>query len=498
MTAAPPAPPQAPGAARARPRRRRRWPWLLLVLALLIGGAVWFVLARRTGSTTAATVQTAVAQPGTVTVSVTGPGTLTASSSTVVTAVNSGTISGLPEVGDTVKQGQLLGTIRNTDYGNAVNDAQLNLERAQAQLAVQRSSQATSQASRSSSVTSARLAVQDAQTSLDSARTTLQGQQQLYAVGAVSQTDLAAAQQAVTAAQNKLTSARASLTAAQQQAQAGTQSDADNLKNQQLAVQQAQETLRQARETAGRQRVTSPLSGVVTAVNVVNGANVSENAELMTVQGTRTMLLPVQVDETEISQVQVGQLARATLDALGGQTVEGRVTKISPTATVSNNISIFTVTVQLPNPDGRLKVGMTAEAEIVIGEQSGMVVPAKAIEAVRTRNYVQVVKVAPDPQASDDAGSGVQSSSATSTVAASRLQGDPERRRVQVGLTDGNSTVVTGGLQPGETVLLPQSTRSTSGSSTSSSGTTGRGSTRGGFQRSPGGFGAPGGFPGGF
>ena len=100
--------------------------------------------------------------------------------------------------------------------------------------------------------------------------------------------------------------------------------------------------------------------------------------------------LPVQVDETEIGAVKVGQQADVTLDALGDQTFTGKVTRISPEATTESGIAYFTVTVRLPNPEGLLRPGMTAEAEVIQRQASGLIIPKKAVESVRTRSYVQL------------------------------------------------------------------------------------------------------------
>jgi HlyD family secretion protein len=128
-----------------------------------------------------------------------------------------------------------------------------------------------------------------------------------------------------------------------------------------------------------------------------------------------------------------------TLDAIDGRTFRGTVSTVSPAATVSNNIAIFTVTVKIPNPDGALRPGMSAEAEIISQElPNTLLIPKKAVETVRTRSYVQLVGA----------------------------NGQAERHRIRTGPDDGTSVAVTSGLKPGDQVLLPGGTRSTSGSST--------------------------------
>ncbi|GGJ70594.1 RND transporter [Deinococcus aquiradiocola] len=467
-----------------------------LLLLAVIGGGV--VLLRRGDAAPAVTYSTDTATEGTVSVLVNGPGTLGARLSTPYPAPLGGTVTGLPAVGTVVKAGQVVGRVHSDTTDQAVRDAELALQRAQAQLAAQGSSGATSTASRDSAVASARLNVQDAANTAASAHTTLDGQSRLYAAGAISRADLDAARTAAQSADSKLASAQASLTAALRQSSAGQASDADTLRGQQLAVQEARAALADAQATQAKETLRAPAAGLVTSVDAVNGANVAAGTSLLTVADVRAMQVPVQVDETQISQVRVGMPARATLDALDGETVEGRVTAISPTATVSNNISIFTVTVELPNPDGRLRAGMSAQTDIVIAEQGGLVISQKAVETVRTRSYVQRLPADVAAQAARD-----QPQTAAATQAggagASALQvdaaaaGKAVQTRVRTGLTDGTSIVVTGGLQEGDTVLLPQTrppgTGTFSGSSFGGGSVVGRGGT---------GSGTRGGLPGGF
>jgi HlyD family secretion protein len=150
----------------------------------------------------------------------------------------------------------------------------------------------------------------------------------------------------------------------------------------------------------------------------------------------------VQVDETEISRVKLGQRAEVTLDAITGQKFTGTVTTIAPSAQVVQNIAVFIVTVTMPNPDGQLRAGMTAEAEIISQQiENATLVPRRAVQTVRRRSYVDVLG---------------QDGKTTEPV------------RVTTGPDDGSSIVITDGLEPGQTVVLP--TRAQRGTSTTGAG----------------------------
>ena len=454
MTAAP-APVRA-----ARPVRRRVWPWVIagLLLAGGVGGVLYVRHTRAQASASAApTTTTQAAQPGTVRVSVSGPGTLEAGATRTVGADLTATVGALPAVGERVTRGQLLTTLSSSDVAQNVQTARLNLQKAQATLDAGRASQASGAANRQSSVTQAAGSVTQAQATLSDAERALSAQRQLSAIGAASTQAVADAQSAVTKAALSLQSAQASLSSARTQAQTGASSDTQTLRGNEIAVQQARQSLQTAEDAQAKLKVYAPITGVVSTVSATQGTVVTSGASILTVIDDSVLALPVQVDETQISGVGVGQTAEVTLDAFADQTFSGKVTRVSPGATQSSGISVFTATVELPNADHRLRSGMTAEAEIIQSEDRGLLVPSKAIQTVRSRSYVEV-------PAEDGA--------------------EPERVRVQTGATDGTNTVITGGLESGQEVIVPGSARRAS-SGTSSSGA--RQSQSGGQGGPPGG-----------
>ncbi|UQN09722.1 efflux RND transporter periplasmic adaptor subunit [Deinococcus sp. QL22] len=423
---------------------RKRWPWVLGAL-LLIGGVTGGVIVTRNraaqAQTATPTTQTQAVQRGVVRVSVSGPGTLEASATRTVGVSRSVTVGALPAVGERVTRGQLLTTLTSDDVQDSVKTAELNLLKARASLDATRASQASGAASRQSSVTSAESSVAQVQQTLSEARTTLNAQEQLAAIGAVSRQALDEARNAVTNAELDLKSARSSAAASRTQLSTNASSDAENLRSAQIAVQQAQASLDTAQQARTGLKVYAPITGVVSAVSATEGAVLASAAGLLTLMDDSTLELPVQVDETEIAGVKVGQPASVTLDAVDGETFSGQVVRVSPAATQSSGISVFTATVRLPNSGGVLRAGMTAEAEIVQSEDRGLIVPQKAIETVRSRSYVQV-----------------QGTEGT----------EPERVRVELGDTDGTNTVIRSGLTSGQEVVVPGTTPSPSGTTSGS------------------------------
>lgn len=414
-------------------RRFRPWPLIigLLVLTAIVAGI--FLLRRPASSTAQTKVETATATQGTFRVSVTGPGTLAAHQTVDFKPQVQGTILYLPKVGDRVSRGELIVRIDPTSYQRAVDNAQLALDKAKAQLESARASQQSGIGAQQQTVASAQAAYANAQTSLASAKTGLGAAKRIFAIGGNTQAEVNAAQNTYDQAQANLQSARVALQTAKESLPLKQSSNAQDLVNLQLAVDQANLTLKNAQQDLSNTKLYATFTGTVSAVNAQVGgvgvsASVSGSSALLTVIDDSSVDLPAQIDETEISQVRVGQRADVTLDAFSGETFGGRVTAISPSATVVQNIAVFYVTVNVPNPDRKLRAGMTAEGEIVSQEIPNAVqIPKRAVETVRTRSYVKVQK-------------------ADKTT---------EERRIRTGPDDGTNIVVAGGLQAGEVVVLP-------------------------------------------
>lgn len=430
-------------AARPAPKRRTRkvWPWIVAALLLGGGGAYWYQRSHAAPASDAPTVQTATVSQGEVKVSVSGPGTLQAASSSSVSATTGGTLTLVPTVGQNVTKGQLIAKLSSSTADTGLQNAQLALQKAQAQLASLRATQASSRAGDAQSVVSAQQSLTTAQQSLATTQQTASNQQKIYAVGGVSAQDLETARLAAQSAQSALNTAEQALSSARAQQSAKAASAQQDLSGSELAVQQARVSLQDAVTTQAGVKLYAPMSGTVATVPVSSGQAVTGSSVGGTVIATlidaSQIDLPVQIDETEIGAVKMGQAAAVTLDAVDGQTFNGKVIRISPQATTDSGIAYFTVTVELPNPDGTLRPGMTAEAEIIQSQDQGLTIPKKAVEAVRTRSYVQL----------QNAG------------------GAAERTRVRTGADDGTNIIVTEGLKAGDVVQLPAGTVSSASGS---------------------------------
>jgi multidrug efflux pump subunit AcrA (membrane-fusion protein) len=159
------------------------------------------------------------------------------------------------------------------------------------------------------------------------------------------------------------------------------------------------------------------------------------------------------VSESDIGSVQVGDDASITFSALrsatggntsAGTTLQGTVTQVDPTSTVSSNVVQYGVTMTINDPPANLRLGQTGNATITTASKDNVVaVPTAAITAVGPLKTVTV-----------------KEGTSRKTVT------------VETGLVGGNLTEIVSGVDAGDVLFLPSST-------------TGAGATSGGIPGAP-------------
>jgi len=111
-----------------------------------------------------------------------------------------------------------------------------------------------------------------------------------------------------------------------------------------------------------RARIVAPFGGRIGDLQVFESQYVTAGAELMRLVDIDPIRVEIGVLEREIGMLSPGRVARVTFTAFPGEVFEGRISSINPI--VNPEEKSARVTVVLPNPDGRIKPGMYAEAEL--------------------------------------------------------------------------------------------------------------------------------------
>ncbi len=145
------------------------------------------------------------------------------------------------------------------------------------------------------------------------------------------------------------------------------------------SVLRARASSEMALDALSKTEYTSPIDGIVTALNVeagemaVVGTMNNPGTVLLTVEDMSTLLVRVTMVESEVVDVSPGMRAEITLDALPDTTFEGTVTGVglasTTTSLTSGDVAEYEVTVELMNPDSRLRSGMSASVEIITAEK---------------------------------------------------------------------------------------------------------------------------------
>ena len=171
------------------------------------------------------------------------------------------------------------------------------------------------------------------------------------------------------------------------------------------AIQSAAETLRSAelnmnnlQEAMNNYTVTSPISGTIIEKNAKAGDALTAGADLCTIYDLSYLVMVINVDELQVSNVSVGQSVQVTADAVPDKTYTGTVTRVSMKGSSNGGTTTYPVTVRIDETEG-LRPGMNANAEIVIAEAgNALAVPNAAI--VRG-GYVLVTKDSPSAANAD-------------------------------------------------------------------------------------------------
>jgi HlyD family secretion protein len=138
-------------------------------------------------------------------------------------------------------------------------------------------------------------------------------------------------------------------------------------------VKQAQASLDQALLNLSNTKITSPIDGVVVGRQVDVGQTVAASFQaptLFTIARDLTkMQLLTNIDEADIGGIEDGQPASFTVDAFPDEPFRGKVSQVRLSPTTVQNVVTYPVVIEVDNPEGKLKPGMTANVTIPVEER---------------------------------------------------------------------------------------------------------------------------------
>jgi macrolide-specific efflux system membrane fusion protein len=390
---------------------------------LLLIAAIYAMLHRQAAESAA--YATAPATIGDIEDSVTALGNLQPRDYVDVGAQATGQLKKLyVDIGSTVKQGQLLAEIDPQVASAKVAQDEGNLANLKAQLA-------------------------DREAQLSLASSNFARQKRLKIADATSKADYDAAKQSAGSAAAEVNALKGQIAAAQ------SQLDGDKV-------------------TLGYTKIYAPMSGTVVSISIKQGQtinSVQQEPTILRIADLKTMTVWTQVSEADVPKLKLGMAAYFTTLGNPDKRWYGRLAKIQPMATITNNVVLYTATFDVANSDNELMTQMTAQVFFVTASAHDVVtVPISALHKGRGRAGGRIGSWAPkqeqDPAAQSSAaryeglrasrqadGAGGRGSSKRYWVAVMRPDGSIERRFVRVGVINRVSAEILSGIRPGESVV---------------------------------------------
>lgn len=158
-----------------------------------------------------------------------------------------------------------------------------------------------------------------------------------------------------------------------------------------ISVAQNRVTLAQA--ALNQASLTAPFSGAITEIRVMTGDMVSQGEIAFRIDDLSELYVDLQVSEIDFTLIQVGQPVSITFDAIPDKGYNGEVTSIGLVGSLDQGAVYFPVTVRLTDPDQEVKSGMTAVANLIIGEVEDVLqVPNRAIQTQNGNRFVNVLR----------------------------------------------------------------------------------------------------------
>lgn len=410
----------------------------LAIVALI--AAAWFFLKPKQEQPQ---YITAAVSRGDIENSVLATGVLEATKMVSVGAQVSGQVRKMyVELGDQVKQGQLIAQIDSVRQENELKTAEASIKNQQAQLAVR-------------------------QANLAKVEAEYRRQQAMYDQDATSRAELEAALASYKTAQADIAAINAQ-------------------------IEQSRLTLATTREDLGYTRIVAPMDGTVVAIVTEEGQTVNANQSAPTIVKLAkldTMTVKSEISEADVMKVEEGQ--RVYFTTLGNSEKKHYATlrqvepapnsintETSNSSSTSSSAVYYNALFDVPNEDGKLRIDMTAQVSIVLDEaENVLMIPAAAIQVSNRpqRSRAPGADQAPAERAASEAARGQrpagdrparltlteqeralidQGKAALAMVRVLQADGSAKPQQVLTGLNNRVSVEIIKGLKEGDQVII--------------------------------------------
>jgi HlyD family secretion protein len=312
----------------------KRGLWTIVLLALVVGVGYYGYL-RYKGDKPTLQLVTATVSRGNVVQGIDATGRLQAVTTVQVGSQVSGTIKTLnADFNSQVKKGQVVAELEPSLFQTQVEQAEATVVRAQADL-------------------------ERSRVQLDDTKLKLTRAKDLVTRKLIPQADFETAEANNRSAEAALKSAQANLV-------------------------QGQASLNQNKVNLSHTIITAPIDGVVINRNVDVGQTVAASMQAPTLFEIANDLAQMQVNaniaESDIGQISIGQPVRFQVDAYPGENFTGTVAQVRLNPVIEQNVVSYVTVIAVPNPDLRLRPGMTANVTVEVARADDTLrVPTSAV-----------------------------------------------------------------------------------------------------------------------
>lgn len=331
--------------------------------------------------------------------SVTVSGTLAAEEQVTLSFKVTGRVEDLRvDLGTAVRKGDILARLTPTDFELRLRQSEAALQQARARLGLDPNGEGEAvDLEQTSLVRQARAALTEARRQRERVATFVER-------GISAKADLEAADAALEIAE-------------------GRHQDAlEEVRNRQAVLAQRRSEVALARQQLDDTVLRSPIDGVIRERLVFSGEFRSAGTPVVSVVQQHPLRLQLAVPERSSAALRVGQPVRVTIEGDPG-VHEGRVTRVSPA--IAEGTRTLPIEAQIPNPDGRLRPGTFAKADIVTAENPALMVPQSSLVVFAGVEKVLVVR-----------------------------EGKAREQRVRTGVRIGDRIEILEGLSAGEQVIV--------------------------------------------
>lgn len=343
------------------------------------------------------------------------------------------------DVGDTVQKGDIIAQIDPVTMSNNLTTQQANLQQSMASLESSKANYVTKQ----KSLATAKAELKGKLATLAQAQSEYNRLKSLIAMNAVSQLELEQAATAVKTAQAAVDTANESIGTAQANLAAG-QAD---IASAEASIKKSQTEVSTAQQNLGYTKITAPMNGTVISITTKQGQTVNANQTaptIVTLADLSTVRIKAKISEADVINLKSGMPVYFNIIGNPDKKYNATLTAIEPApeGTTANSTSSSDSAVyymgyfDVPNPNGELRIDMTAQVYIVQNKADSVLsVPAAAVKTdPKLGSYVEVVKA----------------------------DGTTQKQAVKTGITNRINTQIVSGVNQGDKVVVGEATQSKS------------------------------------